>query len=98
MNAQVLYHHVRVREDGVERERLGESAYSCPIVRKVSYFVMTSPHRARALTDDNELFRGKRLVFGVEGHRDGPMYWVLWRKKDRRAWTNREAMAIKVWR
>lgn len=68
MDAQVLYHDVRVRQDGVEGKGLGEAAYSCwgPIS-----FVANNMTRGLggARTDDDELSVGKRLIFGVYRHR-----------------------------
>jgi hypothetical protein len=66
MDSQVLHHYKGIGEDGVEREWLGESAYSWAQV-STDPIRMTSRIRA-ARTDDDELFRGKRRIFWVGRH------------------------------
>jgi hypothetical protein len=63
MNPQVLYHHVRVREDGVEGEWLGKSAYSWPQVSNRSNhndIRITEPHAPMMMS----CFVGNGASFG----------------------------------
>lgn len=65
-DSQVLYHDVRVRQDGVERKGLGESAYSWS--RPISFEQRRWWSGWEIRTDDDKLLPREGLVLWIHRH------------------------------